>query len=158
MSKEEVVFLALGSNIGHKEENLQQAITEITLRAGKILSVSAFYYSEPWGFISDNTFVNNCIALSTYLSPVQLLGVLQTIESDMGRKAKSVEGVYADRIIDIDILLFGSHIVDTPTLQIPHPLMCTRDFVLIPLAEIAGEIMHPIMLKNISELTKHIER
>ncbi len=157
MLTEEVVFLALGSNIGQKEENLHQAITEIALRAGKILSVSAFYYSEPWGFVSDNSFVNNCVAITTSLSPEQLLLELQAIERDLGRKAKSNQGVYADRIIDIDIVLWGNRIIDLPNLKIPHPLMCERNFVMIPLAEIAADIVHPVMLKNIAELTKHIE-
>ena len=130
------VYLGLGSNLGDKRENLACAIRLIGERVGKVLRVSSFIETEPWGFESDNTFVNAVILCETTLTPRQVLCATQKIEREMGRKKKSTDGGYADRCIDIDILLYDDLRVDEPDLQIPHPLMLKRDFVMIPLREI----------------------
>ena len=130
------VYLGLGSNLGDKRENLACAIRLIGERVGKVLRVSSFIETEPWGFESDNTFVNAVILCETTLTPRQVLQATQKVEREMGRKKKSTDGGYADRCIDIDILLYDDLRVDEPDLQIPHPLMLKRDFVMIPLREI----------------------
>ena len=130
------VYLGLGSNLGDRKENLACAIRLIGERVGKVLRVSSFIETEPWGVESDNTFVNAVILCETTLTPRQVLRATQKIEREMGRKKKSTDGGYADRCIDIDILLYDDLRVDEPDLQIPHPLMLKRDFVMIPLREI----------------------
>ena len=136
MSIEHYVYLGLGSNLGDKRENLACAIRLIGERVGKVLRVSSFIETEPWGFESENTFVNAAIMCETTLTPRQVLRATQKIEREMGRLKKSTDGGYADRCIDIDILLYDDLRVDEPDLQIPHPLMLKRDFVMIPLREI----------------------
>ena len=134
------VYLGLGTNLGDKEANLKAALEEIAKRVGEITSQSAFYTSEPWGFESDNSFLNAVCGVCTDLSPEETLRTTQEIERTLGRLKKSVNGVYSDRIIDIDILLFDDWQINTPELTIPHPLMWERDFVKIPLKEIAPDI------------------
>ena len=136
------VYLSLGTNLGDKEQNLLTAIAEIGRRIGPIKAQSAFLATEPWGFESENTFLNAAIRIETNLSPIALLDETLQIERDMGRTQKSSANCqlstvnYQDRIIDIDILLYDDLHIDTPRLTIPHPLMQQRDFVLIPLKEI----------------------
>ena len=130
------IYLGLGSNLGNRKENLAYAIRLIGERVGKVLRVSSFIETEPWGFESENTFVNAVILCETDLTPRQLLCATQKIEREMGRQKKSTDGGYSDRCIDIDILLYDDLRVDEPDLQIPHPLMLKRDFVMIPLREI----------------------
>lgn len=130
------IYLGLGSNLGNRKENLAYAIRFIGERVGKVLRVSSFIETEPWGFESENTFVNAVILCETDLTPRQLLGATQKIEREMGRQKKSTDGGYSDRCIDIDILIYDDLRVDEPDLQIPHPLMLKRDFVMIPLREI----------------------
>ena len=136
------VYLSLGTNLGDKEQNLQSAIQEIERRIGPVRAQSAFLFTEPWGFESENTFLNAAVCVETELSPNALLRVTQQIERDMGRTEKStINGqqstvTYHDRIIDIDILLYDDLHINTPKLTIPHPHMYERDFVLIPLREI----------------------
>ena len=137
------VYLSLGSNLGDKEENLRQAIEKINEKVGAVVRQSSFMTTQPWGFESNNMFVNGAVCCKTSLTPHQLLRVTQQIEREMGRTRKSIVIVdgqpqtdYHDRIIDIDILLYDDITVDTPTLKIPHPLMHERDFVMIPLKEI----------------------
>ena len=133
------VYLSLGTNLGDKETNLRMAVEEIVKRVGEVTSLSAFHASEPWGFESENSFLNAVCCVSTDLAPTELLHVTQEIERSLGRLKKSVNGIYSDRIIDIDILLYDDWHIDTPELTIPHPLMWERDFVMIPLREIAPE-------------------
>ncbi len=129
-------FLSLGSNLGDKEANLEKAVGLINDQAGRVIRRSSFYYSEPWGFHSDNNFVNLVILIETDLDPIDLLHTTQSIERMLGRTEKSKDGRYADRIIDIDILLYESVMMQTEELTIPHPLMLERDFVMIPFKEI----------------------
>ena len=143
------VYLGLGSNLGDREENICKAISLIDERVGKVLRQSSLIETEPWGFESSNRFLNGVILCETTLSPREVLKATQKIERELGRKKKSkvedqrskVEGQrskveYADRPIDIDILLYDDWKVDEPDLKIPHPLMQERDFVMTPLKEI----------------------
>ena len=137
------VYLGLGTNLGDKEANLKAAIEEIRKRVGEIASLSAFYASEPWGFESENSFLNAVWCVISDFSPAEILSITQDIERELGRKTKSVGGIYSDRMIDIDILLYDDLQIHTPELTIPHPLMWERDFVMIPLREIAPHITPP---------------
>lgn len=130
------VYLSLGSNLGNKEENILMAIEKIEEQIGAVVRQSALLRTEPWGFDSDNEFVNAAVCVETSLSPHELLRRTQAIERELGRIHKSVNGIYHDRLIDIDILLYGDEIINDPDLIIPHPLMEKRDFVMIPLREI----------------------
>lgn len=137
------VYLSLGSNLGDRRENIRLAIEKIGERVGEVVRQSSLYETEPWGFESDNRFVNAAVKVMTTLSPMELLRATQQIERELGRKKKSQSPnnqhptpIYHDRPIDIDILLYDDWIVDEPELKIPHPLMYKRDFVMIPLREI----------------------
>lgn len=150
-------FFGLGTNLGDKDANLRAAIRLIGQRIGTVSALSSFYQTEPWGFSSPNTFLNAACRLQTTLSPDQVLDTTQAIERDMGRTLKSVDGTYHDRVIDIDLLLCyaadGTPVLaDTPRLTLPHPLMHQRDFVLRPLAEIAPQVVHPLLKKTLAEL------
>ena len=138
MTDTHTVYLGLGSNLGDKAANITLAVQYIEEQIGHVVRQSALYSSEPWGFESENDFVNAVVRCETTLTPHKLLLATQRIERQMGRKRKSKDGVYHDRIIDIDILLYDDLTVDTPTLKIPHPLMQQRDFVMEPLREIEG--------------------
>jgi len=107
-------------------------------RVGRVLRCSSYIETEPWGFSSPNRFLNACVCVSTPLQPLELLHATQDIERMLGRTSKSADGIYHDRTIDIDILLYDDITVDTPQLHIPHPLMWERDFVMRPLMEIIG--------------------
>lgn len=130
------IYLGLGSNLGDKCLHLRTAINEIEKRIGHVECQSAFVETEPWGFESDNTFVNAVVRVDTALSPLDLLKETQTIEREMGRTHKTVDGKYSDRIIDIDILLYGDAVINLPELVVPHPRMYERDFVMKPLEEV----------------------
>lgn len=132
------VYLALGANIGDRRTTMLGAIDRINELIGTVERQSVFYETEPWGFASPHRFLNACVRVSTTLSPRQLLAATQQIERVLGRMTKSADGVYHDRVIDIDILLYDDLRVDEPDLKIPHPLMTERDFVMIPLREILG--------------------
>lgn len=146
------VYLGLGTNLGDKEANLHGAVQKINERIGEVASLSAFYVTAPWGFSSENSFLNAACCVETGLSPLDLLRETQAIERELGRMKKSVGGCYSDRLIDIDILLYGDLILHTPELEIPHPLMTERRFVMEPLAEIAPDVVHPVLGKKLGEL------
>ena len=115
---------------------MQDAVTLLNEYVGEVTAVSSFYESEPWGFDSPNEFITVCVRVRTPLSPRQLLEATKKVEIAMGRTAKSHDGIYEDRIIDIDILLFDEIHINDSDLIIPHPQMEQRDFVMIPLREI----------------------
>lgn len=130
------VYLSLGSNLGYKQLNIMHAVGLIATRIGKIKKLSELHETEPWGFSSENMFVNAAVCIETELSPRELLTATKEIEKKLGRSCKSSGGEYKDRVIDIDILIYDDIKVDEPDLKIPHPLMTERDFVMIPLSEI----------------------
>jgi 2-amino-4-hydroxy-6-hydroxymethyldihydropteridine diphosphokinase len=130
------VYLGLGTNLGDKVQHLNDAISRISERVGQVVCQSSFLETEPWGFESDHTFLNAVICCKTEKTPREVLLLTQQIERDMGRTHKSDSVGYADRIIDIDILLYDYLTVDEPDLKIPHPLMYQRDFVMKPLEEV----------------------
>ncbi len=152
------VYFSLGSNLGDKEQNLRLAVQNIEKRIGRIISLSAFYTTEPWGFSSKNTFLNAALCVETPLRPQEVLQITQEIELEMGRTHKSARGVYADRVVDIDLLLYGDLILETPTLKLPHPLMQERRFVMEPLAEIAPDAVHPVFGRTMKEIESLLER
>lgn len=137
------VYLSLGTNIGNKEKQMNEAIERIETQIGDVASRSTFYVTEPWGFESENSFLNAAVKIETELSADEVLKETQNIEREMGRMEKSEKGKYKDRIIDIDILMYGTSIIDSPNLTIPHKFMKERRFVLEPLAEIASEVVIP---------------
>ncbi|WP_299834727.1 2-amino-4-hydroxy-6-hydroxymethyldihydropteridine diphosphokinase [uncultured Tenacibaculum sp.] len=148
MRIQRITYLSLGTNQGNKTENLQSAIDLIADEIGAVLKVASIYETASWGFDSDN-FYNTCIKVSTYLPPEQLIQKLLTIEKDLGRVRVDSDS-YADRLIDLDILLFDDEIIFNKDLIVPHPRMLERKFALAPLAEIATGVIHPIAKKKIS--------
>ena len=130
------VYFSLGSNLGDKAGNIREAINRIGELIGEVDRQSTLLITEPWGFESDNSFVNAAVRCITTLSPFEILHLTQDIERAMGRTVKSSHGQYHDRIIDIDILMYDDIHITTPELTLPHPLMKERDFVMIPLSEI----------------------
>ena len=138
VSKENLhtVYLSLGSNLGDRHAIMRSAIAMINEEVGRVDRESSPLETEPWGFESVNMFLNMCVRIKSVLSPEQILTITQNIERKLGRKAKSVDGQYHDRPIDIDILMYDDLHITTPTLTLPHPLMHERDFVMIPLREI----------------------
>jgi 2-amino-4-hydroxy-6-hydroxymethyldihydropteridine diphosphokinase len=143
-----LVYLSLGSNLGNREAHLEDAQNRLAA-LGRIVAVSSFYETEPVEFTEQPWFLNCAVALETVLSPQQLITSLLAIEKAMGRKRVQKKG---PRIIDVDILLFGDTILDSPGVTIPHPAMQERRFVLEPLAEIAPNLLHPVRRKTIREL------
>ena len=131
-----IVYFSLGSNLGDKEGNIREAINRIGELIGEVDRQSTLLITEPWGFESDNSFVNAAVRCITTLSPFEILHLTQDIERAMGRTVKSSDGQYHDRIIDIDILMYDDIHITTPELTLPHPLIKERDFVMIPLSEI----------------------
>ena len=133
------MFLGLGSNLGDKVRNLQEAIRLVSERVGTVMRQSSFIETAPWGFESENSFLNAAICCETSKTPREVLLLTQQIERELGRTKKGGTH-YADRSIDIDILLYDEWTVDEPDLKIPHPLMHQRDFVMIPLNEIKNKL------------------
>ena len=143
-----IVYLSLGSNLGDRSLHLRQAIDKLG-ELGKVAAVSSFYDTEPVELTSQPWFLNCVAKLDTEKMPRQLMAAILGIEQQMGRQRKQQKG---PRTIDIDILLFGSSIIDIPSITVPHPKLHQRRFVLEPLAEIAPEVRHPIFKRSVREL------
>ena len=141
-----IVYLGIGTNLGEREANLRRAIELVHERVGECMACSSIYRSAPQGFVSENQFANIVAVCQTNHSPVEVLRITQAIEREMGRTEKSINGIYHDRVIDIDLLqaFDGNRITDngrgievtSDTLILPHPRMQERDFVMIPLREV----------------------
>lgn len=150
-----IVFLGIGTNLGNREENLEQAVARIGQSIGPVIRSSSIYRTEPWGFQSDEEFLNMVVKIETDLAPVMLLEKILAIESLIGR----VRGPehFSSRLIDIDILLYEGLIINDENLKIPHPLLQERRFVLVPLCEIAAGLLHPVLKKTFDELLEECE-
>ncbi len=147
MKIQRTTYLSLGSNLGNKLLNLQQAVDFIAQKVGRVVKISSVYKTKSWGFESDD-FLNCCIEVSTHLNPEDLLDTILQIENDLGR-VRGTSGNYKARIIDIDVLLFDDEIIFYKNLKVPHVKMLERKFVLVPLTEIAANVKHPIAKKTI---------
>ena len=150
------VCLSLGSNLGPRETYLRKALQALDKELGSLVKCSSFYETLPWGFSSDSLFLNAAACFDTLLSPEEVLAVTQQIEKSLGRKEKSRQGQYADRCIDIDILLYDDRVIETPDMILPHPHMAERMFVLEPLAEIMPHLLHPLLKKTILQLKEEL--
>ena len=148
-------YLSLGSNLGDREKNLDEAIRHLNEEVGVVFVCSSFYETEPWGFDSERLFLNMAVGLNTLLDPFGLLDTCKRIEREMGRLQSTREG-YEDRLIDIDLLFYSDRVIKTPLLELPHPKLHLRRFVLDPLAEIAPKLRHPELGKTIEELKNNI--
>ena len=142
-------YLALGSNLGDKEANLRRALELLQQRGVEVVKTSSFICTEPYGVTDQPQFLNGVCEVRTSLEPIELLHTLLDIEQEMGRVRLRHWG---ERNIDLDLLLYEDVVMDIPQLKLPHPDMQNRDFVLLPLAEIAPELVHPTLQKTISEL------
>jgi 2-amino-4-hydroxy-6-hydroxymethyldihydropteridine diphosphokinase len=139
-----VIYFGIGTNLGNREENLRTAVELLHERVGECLSCSSIYRSVPQGFVSENEFANMVVVCETKYSPEDVLAITQQIEREMGRTEKSVNGIYHDRMIDIDLLKAIHHssliVRNSATLTLPHPRMHERDFVLVPLQEVENTL------------------
>jgi 2-amino-4-hydroxy-6-hydroxymethyldihydropteridine diphosphokinase len=145
-----IAYLMLGSNLGNKSTNLQLALKAVGKEAGILLHSSALYESEPWGFTHPEYFYNQLLIIQTNLKPEDLLLKILEIEEGMGRIRNSKE--YEARIIDIDILFYDRQIIQSGNLLIPHPKICERRFVLLPLMKVASKMVHPITGQTIWQI------
>lgn len=148
-----IAYIALGSNLGDKEKNLRRALLLLTQQGVEVVRVSSFLSTEPYGVTDQPQFLNAVACVRTSLTPLALLDVLLATELAMGRVRLRHWG---ERNIDLDLLLYEDVVLDTPRLRLPHPDMQNRDFVLLPLAEIAPELKHPTLQKTIWELKKDL--
>lgn len=145
-------FLSLGSNLGDRSRNLKKGIGLLEQLAGKPAALSSVYETEPWGCDSDLNFYNQVIELFTPLKPMPLLEAIHEIEKKCGRDRSAFR--YAPRTLDIDILFYGDSVIEFPELVVPHPNLQERQFVLVPLAEIAPHMVHPVLNKDMEQLLK----
>lgn len=146
--EEHIVYLALGSNLGDRLANLKQAIASLTPQM-QVKAKSAVYETPPWGYVDQPRFLNQVVRVKTYLEPEPLLKHIKRLEIALGRKETVPNG---PRSIDIDILFYDDLVLDTGSLHIPHPRLEERAFVLVPLMDIAPDLVHPVGKKTVREM------
>ena len=144
------VFLGIGTNLGDRERNLKEAVAKIEEYIGRVLSASSVYETPPWGFEAENDFLNMTVSVETDHSPTELLKKIVMIESMLGRER--TQDRYTSRVIDIDILFYDDLVLNEKGLKIPHRLIHERKFVLVPLCEIAPDMIHPVLGKSMRVL------
>ncbi|MEK6528974.1 MAG: 2-amino-4-hydroxy-6-hydroxymethyldihydropteridine diphosphokinase [Nitrospirota bacterium] len=149
-----IAYLSIGSNLGNREENCEKAISHLAKKGIKVLKRSSFYETEPWGIKDQRKFINMAVETETVLTPVELLKTLKAIETELGRQ-KDIH--WGPRIIDLDILLYDNLLIKTENLEIPHPGIKDRGFVLKPLSEIAPDKIHPILKKSVKVLLSELK-
>jgi 2-amino-4-hydroxy-6-hydroxymethyldihydropteridine diphosphokinase len=147
-----ILYLLLGSNLGEKKKQMDEVMDLIPEMIGPVTKQSSFYETEPWGFSSEEFFLNRALQILTYLSPEEVIQKIDQIEKTFGRERSG--SCYSSRTMDIDILFYDDLVLDHDTLKIPHPRMQDRRFVLVPLDEIAHELIHPVFRKTIGELLR----
>jgi 2-amino-4-hydroxy-6-hydroxymethyldihydropteridine diphosphokinase len=150
-----IVYIGIGSNLGDRQNNCLKAIALLQAGGVKVLKRSSLHETEPWGIKEQPRFVNMAVEAETDMTPREFLSFLQKIEDRMGR-TRTVK--WGPRTIDLDILFYGDMIIREPDLEIPHPLMHTRDFVLKPLCEIAAQKVHPLFHNTVAELRAKLDR
>ncbi len=153
MRKPQPVYIALGTNIGDRALNLQTAKDWLSRKAS-ITQESSVYITPPWGYADQPDFLNQVIEVNTRLGPRSLLRFLQRIERKMGRVKLILNG---PRVIDLDILFYGDRVITSPNLQIPHPRMVGRAFVLVPLNEIAPDLLHPALGISVQQMLADVD-
>lgn len=149
-----VVFLALGSNLGNRLSNIKNAISNLTPQMA-VKKKSPVYETPPWGYADQPPFLNQVLKAETYLEPEELLGHLKRLETALGRETGFQNG---PRLIDIDILFYDDEVIETPSVVIPHPRLHQRAFVLVPLNDIAPDLVHPVLEKSVSEMLLDVDR
>ena len=149
-----IVYLALGSNMGNRLSNLKAAVLNLTPQM-MVKQKSSVYETPPWGFTEQDAFLNQVVKVTTYLEPEPLLRHLKRMETALGRVPNFQNG---PRVIDIDILFFDKMIINTPPLVVPHPRLHERAFVLVPLAEIEPDFIHPILQRPINKILEDVDR
>ena len=148
------IYIALGSNLGDKENNMKEALQRLAQKGVTVCKVSGFMATRPYGVTDQPDFLNAVAEIKTDYSPTELLRILLQVEQEMGRKRIRHWG---ERNIDLDLLLYDDRIIDLPELQVPHPDMQNRDFVLRPLVQIAPDTVHPVLGKTIRQLWEELK-